>query len=119
MVTSTSGPRFGQLVADVHQPANRLVIRLRGELDVSTAPGAFDVAVAALQASVDRRVDLDLSGVTFCDSTGVRTLLDLQQHASRRGCELCLIDASARVRRIFEILGFADLLKDGSQSIGA
>jgi anti-anti-sigma factor len=117
MVTNVSVPRFGQLVADVHQPADRLVIRLRGELDVSTAQGAFEVAVAALQAGVDRRVDLDLSDVTFCDSAGVRTLLDLQQHASRRGGELCLIDASARVRRIFEILGFGDLLKDGSQPI--
>jgi anti-anti-sigma factor len=119
MITKASVPRFGQLVADVHQPANRLVIRLRGELDASTAQGAFDVAVAALKASVDRRVDLDLSDMTFCDSAGVRTLLDLQQHASRRGGELRLTDASAQVRRIFEILGFLDLLTDDSEPIGA
>jgi anti-anti-sigma factor len=119
MVTNVNVPRFGQLVADVHQPANWLVIRLRGELDVSTAQGAFDVAVAALQARVDRRVDVDLSEVTFCDSTGVRMLLDLQQRASRHDGELCLIDASARVRRIFEILGYVDLLTNDSPPAGA
>src|SRR5690349_4057908 len=117
MVTKATVPQFGQLFADVHQPGDRLVIRLRGELDVSTARRAFDVAVGALQASVDQRVDLDLSGVTFCDSTGVRTLLDMQRHAERRGGEVRLTEASARVRRIFEVVGLTDALADDSQPI--
>jgi anti-sigma B factor antagonist len=116
MISEEVVPQFGELVADVHQPGDRLVIRLRGELDVSTAHRAFDVGVSALQASADQRVDLDLSEVTFCDSTGVRTLLDMQHHGASRGGEFRLTAASARVRRIFELLGLTDALTEDAEA---
>jgi anti-anti-sigma factor len=105
-------PQFVQLAVDVHQEADRLVIGMEGELDVATVQRAFDVAIAALQASPDGRVDVDLSDVAFCDSTGMQMLLDLRQNASRRGGEVRLTNVSARVRRVFEIVGVTEALAD-------
>jgi anti-sigma B factor antagonist len=98
------------LLAEIAADGDRLVIRLIGELDVSTARHASDVTLAALQASEAGRLDVDLSALTFCDSTGIRTLMALQRSAAARGGAVRLVHPQDRVRRIFEAVGLDDVL---------
>jgi anti-anti-sigma factor len=98
------------LLAEVASTGARLVIRLIGELDVNTARHAFDVTLAALQASDAGRLDIDLSPLRFCDSTGLRTLIAVQRSARERGGDVRLVNPQDRVSRIFEAVGFADAL---------
>ena len=56
------------------------------------------------------RVVVDLGMVTFCDSSGLRMLMRCEQAASEHGGRLVIANASAPVRRVFEITGLDQLL---------
>ncbi|GGQ68464.1 STAS domain-containing protein [Couchioplanes azureus] len=72
-------------------------LRCAGEIDQSSAP-AF---AAALDAAVPGRrlVEVDLSAVTFMDSSGINTLV---RHR-RDGCELVVVEVPPNIRRVLEI----------------
>ena len=53
---------------------------------------------------------LDLSGVSFMDCAGLRTLLATRRRAELRGGRMRLIAASAAVRRIIELTGVQEAL---------
>jgi anti-sigma B factor antagonist len=67
------------------QDANgRVRIAVRGELDLATA-GQLEEAIARADG---RPLLVDLRGLSFMDSTGVRILLQASDDASRTGAEL-------------------------------
>ena len=80
-------------------------LRLAGEIDAHTAP---DLATAIGGLSGD--VELDLSGVDFVDSSGLRVLIDAHQSVAGRGDELRLAQPSDAVRRLLEISGVDEYL---------
>jgi anti-anti-sigma factor len=72
-----------------------LRVALHGELDLATA-GRLQ---AALDGADRRPVVVDLRGLTFMDSTGVRTLLQASEDAARTGSDLRFVmpvDGDAR-----------------------
>jgi anti-sigma B factor antagonist len=74
------------------------LVRLTGELDLA---GAGRVTGAVERVSeAGRPVVLDLRAVTFIDSSGVRTLLDIERGAARR---LALLSPSTPVLRVLEL----------------
>jgi anti-sigma B factor antagonist len=80
-----------------------------GELDIAT--------VETLRTEVDRLRDagftdlvLDLRGVRFLDSTGLRLVLELDAAARADSHELCVIRGSDVVHRIFEVTQVAERL---------
>jgi anti-anti-sigma factor len=74
------------------QVGHRTVLAASGEIDVATAPELVEAAAAVL-ASGALDVWLDLSEVTFMDSTGVKVLLDTRGALSGTG------------RRVLQIAG--------------
>jgi|tagenome__1003787_1003787.scaffolds.fasta_scaffold19594931_2 anti-sigma B factor antagonist len=67
-------------------PGPNPVVRVAGELDLSTAARlcrAIDAAVAA--APPRPRVVIDLTALTFCDSTGLRALVGAVREVEIRG----------------------------------
>src|SRR5688572_29906439 len=79
-------------------------LRLRGEIDLSTAPAVREAALSALQQS-STLLDIDLSGVTFMDSTGLEVLLATRRRAELLGGQLRLIDPCQAVLRVLEVTG--------------
>jgi anti-sigma B factor antagonist len=84
-----------------------VVVEVRGELDIHSCP-ALDEVFGGM-SSVDR-VALDLSGVTFIDSAGLRSILQGQQAVAAAGGALVVRAPSAPTRRLFEITGLDDVL---------
>ena len=60
-----------------------------GELVIETAP-LLEAEIAAVSAESDHIV-VDLSGVLFMDSTGLRVLMSLRQHALGTGGRLVFV----------------------------
>jgi anti-sigma B factor antagonist len=92
------------LDVNVRQRGDRSVLAARGEVDVFTAP-TLD---GAITAELDQeRADLvvDLTAVSFLDSTGLGVLVKGLKGAREAGGTLDLVVASERIRRIFEITG--------------
>jgi anti-anti-sigma factor len=55
-------------------------------------------------------VVLDLRGVTFLDSTGVRLALELLESSRAAEWEFAVIDGPTRVQRIFELTGVRSVI---------
>ena len=83
--------------------ADGLVLTLRGELDAYDAP-ALRTAFAEAAAEVGGgAVVLDLTDVTFLDSTALGTIVGLLRRVREGGGELRAVLPETEARRIFEL----------------
>lgn len=89
----------GALHTTVERHAGLPVLVITGELDLATAPDVREAIRSTFLATGDRIV-LDMSRVTFIDSTGIRTVLEAQQHAT---ATLVLVAPSAPVTRVLDV----------------
>ena len=89
--------------------ADVLLVTVEGEVDMSTAPRLLDGLNAV--SEVVRLVIIDLTHVTFLDSSGLNTLVRAQRQLAPRGIALRIVSPSDRVvRRVFEIAHLEDEL---------
>jgi anti-anti-sigma factor len=79
------------------------LITVRGEIDMGSTGQLVDALTRVAGTAV-----VDLSGVTFLDSTGLQGLLRAQEAARQRGDDLILRDPSKAVRRVLELTGLSD-----------
>ena len=79
-----------------------VVLALRGELDLRTAP-SLRVQLADLVRRCDTDVVLDLEGVVFIDSTGLAAMLNVLRRLTRAGRRLMLVCPDGPVRRILRL----------------
>src|SRR5918999_5066943 len=97
---------------DVGGGPDGTVVAPRGELDIATQ--------AELRAALERQaeegsVTLDLSGLRFMDTSGLRLILETAE-ASRRGeFAFAVVPGSAAVQRLFDVAGVTELVpfRDG------
>lgn len=82
----------------------RALVTVAGEVDLETASQLGDHALAALH-EVSPHLVLDLSGVTFMDSTGLKVLLSVQHRADLAHGSLVVVGTTRPVRRILELTG--------------
>jgi anti-sigma B factor antagonist len=90
---------------DVAERDGRLVVRPEGELDLATAPELEQVVMPALQDG--RPVLLDLRGLEFLDSSGVRSIVEAHAAAGEGGTSFAVVHpgADSPVWRVLEISG--------------
>src|SRR5215213_1771859 len=79
-----------------------VVLALRGELDLRTAPN-LRVQLAELVRRCDADVVLDLEGVGFIDSTGLAAMLNALRRLTRARRRLMLVCPDGPVRRILHL----------------
>jgi anti-sigma B factor antagonist len=80
------------------------VVSVTGELDIATAEQAY----AYISEIIDVRrasVSVDLSGLTFCDASGLGVLAKIARHARQAGRQLRLTAARPSLLRIMRITG--------------
>ena len=78
-------------------------ICLFGEVDFDPVGQIRELLVTS--TAVAKRVVLDLSGLTFLDSSGVHMVLETDAVARAAGWELRLIGAPVDVQRVFDLTG--------------
>ena len=86
------------------------VVSVGGEVDLETATRLGDAALEALR-DLSSHLVLDLSGVSFMDSTGLKVLLSLQRSAALAGGSLTVAGATRPVRRILTLTGLDQTLQ--------
>src|SRR3954468_6115153 len=87
------------------------LLEVFGELDLATAP-RLCAALDAARIHRVRRVVVDLTGVDFCDSTGLRALIGASTELRVGGGRLavsCLVGSP--VERLFDIVGARETLR--------
>jgi anti-sigma B factor antagonist len=80
------------------------LVRLSGDFDLHSCAGLRTV-VEPLMVTGSDQVILDLSGVTFIDSSGLGTLIGLQKHANEVQVGLALCAPTPQLRKIIDLTG--------------
>lgn len=81
---------------------------LVGEIDAHTAPVLSERFAALPEGHGD--FCIDMAGVEFMDSSGLRMIIELHQRAESASRRLVLRDPSQAVARLLEISGLTDHL---------
>lgn len=86
-----------------HHGESRCVVALHGELDMADVDDLHELLADTLGRA--RNVVLDLSAVTFIDSTVINTLIKTQQAASAAGSRFTVANATRQVHRVLDMTG--------------
>jgi anti-sigma B factor antagonist len=78
-------------------------LHLRGELDISTAEALEAQIRSAEGGSPPGRLVLDLRGLEFMDSTGLRLIVMADQRMTKEGARLQLVRGPEAVHRVFRL----------------
>ncbi len=95
------------------------VLSLRGRIDSSTAP-QFEQAIKAATDQSRYKIVLDMSGLEFMSSAGLRVLVNAQRICKRynRG-EVVLTEIPANIKSALDLSGFTPLFKVYSDKLTA
>ncbi|MCF2529258.1 STAS domain-containing protein [Yinghuangia soli] len=85
------------------------LLTVQGEIDVDSAPQLRGCMTRCLLDGYST-IDVDLSGVTFCDSSGLHAFLDTSRDAARAGGHLRLHNLSPIVARLLTLTGTGTIL---------
>jgi anti-anti-sigma factor len=92
----------GQLLIE-HSPERDLVtLAIHGEIDIASVP-ALECEIDLAAELAPSEIVLDMGGVSFIDSTGLRLLLRTQAKAD--GWQLVLRNVPDQALRVFELTG--------------
>jgi anti-anti-sigma factor len=83
------------------------VLALQGRLDTETSSD-LELAMQDILQTGERQFVLDLSGIGYVSSSGLRVLLMLAKSVDGNG-RLCLAGLNATVRQVFDVAGFTPL----------
>jgi anti-anti-sigma factor len=99
----------GQFGMSVQVEDARHVLALSGELDMASAP-TLQAKVAELCADRPQAIVIDLSELTFLDSTGLRTILSAQSMCAAQACDFSLVPGRENIQRLFALTGLLERL---------
>ena len=77
------------------------IVVLKGDVDLESSPAAREVLLKSVDGA--GKVLVDLSSVTYIDSSGVASLVEALQAAKRNGGKFALVAASDPTRRVLEL----------------
>jgi anti-anti-sigma factor len=98
------------LSISVRRTGGEAVVTLVGEIDMSTVQRLAKVVDEMLVTEAPPRIVLDLSGVTFCDSQGLGTLVVLSRKATMAQSYLILTNVGDFLLRVLDITGLRGAL---------
>lgn len=91
----------------VHHEGDVTTVSIAGELDLATTPRLRELAMSELTNGGCRTLVLDLSGLTFLDSTGLGCWVELRNEALASGRDVRLHRVPDSARKTLTIGGLA------------
>jgi anti-anti-sigma factor len=79
-----------------------VALELEGELDMENA-ATLDEELVRAEESNAKRIILDLSGLNFIDSTGLKTVLLAQHRSNQDSGRLRVVRGTGEVARLLEL----------------
>ena len=95
------------MTIEIKKNAQETIIEVAGRLDTTTAP-ALDKKINE-DANDAKNLVLDLNGLEYISSAGLRVLLGAQKNMQKIG-SMKVKNVCAEVMEVFEMTGFADIL---------
>lgn len=92
----------------VEKNGGECLVKVDGRLDTTTAP-ELEKALSEVLDSAEKLV-LDLNGLAYVSSAGLRVLLGAQKKMNARKAAMVLRHVDSMVMEVFEVTGFLDIL---------
>jgi anti-anti-sigma factor len=83
------------------------VVIVRGDIDLASA-GDFESALRKALESSPASIVVDLTALSFIDSSGLRVLVSLSKEAESRGATLGLRNIPRHAQRVLDITGLTE-----------
>lgn len=94
----------------IHAPEG-LVFTVTGEMDHHGAKGLLSEIDGRLERNLGRSVVVDLSGVTFMDSSGIAVLLRIYRRANEIGGKVTVRGTPEQAMKVLKAAGLPKLMK--------
>jgi anti-sigma B factor antagonist len=104
------------VLTDISLDSDRVRVAFTGEIDMSSASAFAATIVEVIQTYPHERVYVDLAGVRFLDSSGIRALLAGRSRAHEQERRLFVVGAGPIPRQTMEITRVVDLLTDPDEA---
>jgi anti-anti-sigma factor len=82
--------------------SDEIVVIAPGEIDIATCPGFLDALRDAIREA-PARIAVDMTNVTFLDSSGMNALVQAKHLATEAGVGLAIISPNGLVRKAMTI----------------
>jgi anti-sigma B factor antagonist len=86
---------------EISEQQGASVVAFTGEVDLESSPAAREILLKCLEST--SKVIVDLSEVSYIDSSGVASLVEALQAAKKNGSQFSLAAASEPTRRVLEL----------------
>ena len=86
---------------EISEKQGASVVAFTGEVDLESSPVAREILLKCLEST--SKVIVDLSEVTYIDSSGVASLVEALQAAKKNGSQFTLAAVSEPSRRVLEL----------------
>ncbi len=87
---------------------NATVVTISGRMDAITAP-AFEKALNKLISAGETRFVVELAGLDYISSAGLRGILAIAKLLKGKGGLLCFAGVEGTVKEVFDISGFGSI----------
>ena len=97
-----------------------ILVRLRGRVTIDSSPALRDRLMALLRAQSPKAIIVDLSDVSYLDSSGLATLIEGLGVARMRQTTLCVQGLHGRLLQLFEATRLSSLFeKNGCAGVSS
>ena len=100
----------GSLELNAKSVDRKLLLELTGEVDHHGARDALRQLELAVDAALPSQLVLDLSGVTFMDSSGIALILRAQQRMQLLDGSVLVCNVPPQARRVLDAAGIGRLV---------
>ncbi len=101
---------MNEFAIELRKEQDHSLIAIQGRLDVFTSL-RFQEALGELEQSGETQIELDLSEVTYMDSTGAGVLVGAYKRLTSSSGDLWVSECSPVVHKVLNILGIIDWMR--------
>ena len=105
------------MTTNIRKTDNQVRIEVNGEIDAYTAPKLKE-SLKPFEDKKSIHMMVDLSEVTYMDSTGLGVFVGLFKLLRENEGSLKLIGLSPRLKRLFQITGLAEIMDINTEAEG-
>lgn len=95
----------------LEKAGNDALLKLSGRLDVNTSPDLRKAAIALYSKGRSKNVTIDFSEVSFMDTSGLATLLEIREETKERHVQLTLSALNEKVQYLIDVNGLTGFFR--------
>jgi len=104
------------LQLETQKSAEETVVRCNGKLTSATGDLLANTVRDLIPGT--KRIVLDLTNLSYCDSSGLGRLVGIYVSAKRAGCELRLINLGQRIKDLLRLTNLAKIFEGHEELLG-